>query len=391
MPQAMPILPALVRKTKLSVVMPCYNEEKTLQACVERVLDIRGEDLDLELIIVDDKSRDGSLAVARMLAADHPEIRIIEHPVNRGKGAALRSGFALGTGEVMAVQDADLEYNPVELRKLVNPILAGYADVVLGSRYLSSGEKRVIYFWHTIGNKLLTFLSNMFTDLYLTDMETCYKVFRREIIQAVDIKENRFGFEPEIVAKIAQMRLRIYEIGVSYHARTYAEGKKIGWKDGFRALYCILKYNAHQAPAPIQFLIYLFIGGAAALVNLFLFLLLMQAGWGIVASSLTSYTVAAGVNYALCIMLLFRHKACWDTPRELLAYFLVVAVTGLADLALTKSFLTLGLLPWLGKSLAILIVLVLNFLGRKHLVFRETSLEPWGTQLGRDKHRSQQS
>lgn len=232
----------------LSVVIPCYNEEKTLANIVERVQQIAGDDLRLEIIIVDDCSKDKSLEVARSITAAYTNVKIFHHEINQGKGAALRTGFSKATGDAVVVQDADLEYDPQDLKELVRPLQSGEADVVLGSRFQSHRVRRVIYFWHTVANKLLTFASNMFTNLNLTDMETCYKLFRREIIQAIPIEENRFGFEPEIVAKIAHFRLngerlRIYEVGISYHGRTYAEGKKIGLKDAFRAVYCILKYN----------------------------------------------------------------------------------------------------------------------------------------------------
>jgi glycosyltransferase involved in cell wall biosynthesis len=178
----------------------------------------------------------------------------LHHDYNRGKGAALRTGFQHATGNFVAVQDADLEYDPQDLKRLLGPLRDGVADAVFGSRFLSHGAHRVLYFWHYLGNALLTFLSNMLTDLNLTDMETCYKVFRRDVIQSITIEEDRFGVEPELVAKVAQQRLRIYEMGISYYGRTYEEGKKIGIKDGFRALYCIFHYNAHRAPLPIQFL-----------------------------------------------------------------------------------------------------------------------------------------
>ncbi|HLN24095.1 MAG TPA: glycosyltransferase family 2 protein [Patescibacteria group bacterium] len=229
----------------LSIVIPCYNEAATLENIVVRVLaaDICG--LRLDLLIVDDGSTDGSVAVARRLAAIHPSIRLFEHAVNRGKGAALRTGFAAATGDVVLVQDADLEYNPKEYPRLLGPILDGRADVVYGSRFRGGLEVRVLYFWHSLGNGLLTLLSNVFSNLNLTDMETCYKVFRREVIQAVAIQEDRFGFEPEITAKVAHLpgHPRIYEVGISYDGRTYGEGKKISWKDGIRAIWCILRYN----------------------------------------------------------------------------------------------------------------------------------------------------
>ena len=230
--------------THLSVVIPCFNERKTLRKCVEKVMFVEDSELSLEIIIVDDCSTDGSHSVALELAERYPgHINVLKHQKNQGKGAALRTGFAKATGDFVCVQDADLEYDPCDLKRLLRPLKAGTADVVLGSRFLSGGEHRVLYYWHYLGNKLLTMVSNMFTDLNLTDMETCYKVFRRDVLQKIKIEEDRFGFEPEIVAKVAHMRLRVYEIGISYYGRTYSEGKKIGIKDAFRAMYCIMRYN----------------------------------------------------------------------------------------------------------------------------------------------------
>jgi dolichol-phosphate mannosyltransferase len=231
------------KKIKLSVVIPCYNEEKTLAVCVERVLAIAGPDLILEVIVIDDASTDQSAMVATELAQKFPVIKFFRQESNRGKGAALRRGFQEATGDYVVVQDADLEYDPRELRNMIDPLVKHGADAVIGSRFLGSGAHRVLYFWHYAGNKLLTLLSNAFTGLNLTDMETCYKMFRREVIQSIKIEEDRFGFEPEIIAKLARKKFNIYEVGVSYYGRTYAEGKKISWRDGWRALYCILKYN----------------------------------------------------------------------------------------------------------------------------------------------------
>ena len=224
----------------LSVVMPAYNEAKTLAEVVAAVL---AQDCVAELIIVDDASSDGTWSELTKLAAADARIKPFQHPVNQGKGAALRTGFSKATQPYVLIQDADLEYDPNEYPKLLGPILRNRADVVFGSRFLGSEEHRVLYYWHSVGNIFLTTLSNMFTNLNLSDMETCYKVFRREIIQSIQIEENRFGFEPEITAKVSRMNVRIYEVAVSYHGRTYAEGKKIGWKDGFSAIRCILKYG----------------------------------------------------------------------------------------------------------------------------------------------------
>lgn len=225
---------------KLSIVIPCYNEAGTIETIVEAVRNSPYPDK--EIVLVDDFSTDGT----RELIADRIAGRVdvaIYHDRNMGKGAALRSGINAASGEAIIVQDADLEYNPAEYPHILAPILAGKADVVYGSRFMGSGPHRVVYFWHRVGNSVLTLFSNMFTNLNLTDMETCYKAFRSEIIKAIDIEEDRFGFEPEITAKIAKTRCRIYEVGISYYGRTYEEGKKIGLKDGFKALYCILKYN----------------------------------------------------------------------------------------------------------------------------------------------------
>ena len=223
----------------LSVIIPCFNEVKTLNELLAAVKECGVEDL--EIIIVDDFSTDGTRELLKNLNDD--TIKVLYHDFNKGKGAALRTGFKSATGDICIVQDADLEYDPKEFPLLLDPIIKNKADVVFGSRFQSGRPHRVVYFWHRIGNGVLTLLSNFFTDLNLSDMETCYKAFKTEVIKSIDIKENRFGFEPEITAKISKMDLRIYEVGISYYGRTYDEGKKIGWKDGVRAIYCILKYN----------------------------------------------------------------------------------------------------------------------------------------------------
>jgi glycosyltransferase involved in cell wall biosynthesis len=225
---------------KLSVIIPIYNERDTLTKVIEKVLSVP---LRIELICVDDGSRDGSREILADLQKQHRELTVLLQPQNMGKGAALRRGIQQATGDFVIVQDADLEYDPAEFPTLLEPLMQGNADVVYGSRFLGGRPHRVLYFWHYVGNGLLTLLSNCLTNINLTDMETCYKAFRREIIQSIPIEENRFGFEPEITVKVARRRLRIYEVGISYRGRTYKEGKKIGWKDGFRALWCLLKYS----------------------------------------------------------------------------------------------------------------------------------------------------
>ena len=224
----------------LAVIIPAYDEADTIATVLQTVL---AQPLVREVIVVDDASRDGTWAVLQPLAQTDARIKLFQHSVNRGKGAALRTGFAKATAPIVIVQDADLEYDPAYFGTLARPILQGKADVVFGSRFAGSGAHRVLYFWHYLGNKTLTLLSNMVTNLNLTDMETGYKMFRREVVEKIQIEEDRFGFEPEIVAKISRMDIRIYEVSISYHGRTYAEGKKIGWRDGFSALRCIVKYN----------------------------------------------------------------------------------------------------------------------------------------------------
>lgn len=227
---------------KLSIIIPCYNEKSTIKTILEAVKNSPYENK--EIIIVDDCSKDGTRDILKNEIEPNGDAKVYYHDVNQGKGAALRTGISKATGDIVVIQDADLEYDPNEYPRLVEPIAQGKADAVFGSRFSGGDVHRVVYFWHRVGNGVLTLLSNMFSNLNLTDMETCYKVVKREIIQSIEIEENRFGFEPELTAKLAKIRdIRIYEVGISYYGRTYDEGKKIGWKDGFSALRCIIKYN----------------------------------------------------------------------------------------------------------------------------------------------------
>ena len=358
----------------LSLIVPCYNEERTLAVCVEQILGLKQSGIDLEIIIVDDCSKDKSREIATQLSKKFAEVRLLTHKSNRGKGAAIRTGLLEATGEYIGIQDADLEYDPLQYSNLLQVMRNENADVVYGSRYLRpSKARRVLYFWHTWMNKTLTFLSNMFTNLDLTDMETCYKLFRREIIQTIapTLKENCFGFEPEVTAKVALAGARVYECAISYNPRTYEEGKKIGWKDGFHALYCILHYSAHRAPLPMQIFLYFFIGLTAAVVNVGSFASLLAVGISTGVAIALAFILAAAVNYLLCIAILFRHKAFWSTSGELFAYLFTVTIMGLVDYSVTTGLLALGMFPVWAKSWAAVVGFAGNFAFRRWLVFRE--------------------
>jgi glycosyltransferase involved in cell wall biosynthesis len=327
----------------------------------------------LEIIVVDDASTDGSLAILEKIASETPEIRVLKHEKNRGKGAALRTGLLHATGDYVGIQDADSEYDPGEYITMLEPLLDGRADVVFGSRYLKPDTRRVLYFWHTWMNRNLTIVSNMFTNLDITDMETCYKLVRREVIQEIapTLKEERFGFEPEVTAKIAQGNYRVYECAISYNPRSYEEGKKIGWKDGVHALYCVLHYSAHTASLPMQIFLYLFIGFVSMMVNMMCFYTAMRAGIPLTYAIGSAFVIAAVCNYILCILILFQHKARWNTAGEVFLYILSVAFMGCIDYGVTRGFIILAWNPLWAKFWASIIGFVGNFLLRKRLVFPE--------------------
>ncbi len=349
----------------LSVVIPCYNEAQTLETCVEHVRAIAGAELALDVIIVDDCSTDGSADIACRLEAAHGDVRLFRHPVNRGKGAALHTGFAEARGDFVAVQDADLEYDPQELHHLLRPLRAGHADVVFGSRFVTHGAHRVLYFWHSMGNSFLTFLSNMFTDLNITDMETCYKVFRREVVQSLDLKEQRFGFEPEVVAKLAEKRLRIYEAGISYYGRTYGEGKKIGIRDGLRAVYCIIKYNLYRAPVALQFPLYALLLAPALAADLGVWAWTVSWWDSPAAASCAGFAAHALAAAAAAYLLVFRPTPNRAKTLEVTWLGMTLAATGAVETWLTLQ----GLSTTAGRAWALLLSLPVGYMGLRYLVF----------------------
>ena len=366
----------------LSVVVPCFNEAATLDKSIARLVSVFDDGpVDLEVIIVDDGSSDGSDEIAGDLAGRFTNVKLIRHDRNRGKGAALRTGFEAVRGDYVAIHDADLEYDPQDLLRLLVPMLDGAADVVYGSRFLTGAAHRVLYFWHSLGNRYLTLFSNMFTDLNLSDMETCYKVFSREVLEKIELEEDRFGFEAEITAKVAALRPRIDEVGISYYGRTYEEGKKIGAKDGVRALYCIVKYNGHHAPLGAQFLVYALVATFSAIIGLSVFALLRGSQVGLTGSAGCAFAIAALSNYALFDQVLVRGGNRGRIRMELAAYALVVLLAWLLDLLATLSLVQLGL-PEIGsKVVAIAMGMILIFAGRRWLVFPEAGLGPWKRQI----------
>ncbi|MCL2182939.1 MAG: bifunctional glycosyltransferase family 2/GtrA family protein [Chitinispirillia bacterium] len=362
----------------LSLVVPCYNEAKTIEACVDRILAFAQQNaLSVEIVAVDDASTDGCWDILQKIAQNHPrQIKILRHEKNRGKGAALRTGFTHATGGFVGIQDADAEYDPGDYLAMLEPMLDGRrADVVYGSRYLRPNTRCVHHFWHSVMNRALTAVSNAFTDLDISDMETCYKLFRRETIQKIAplLKEERFGFEPEITARVAEAGCRVYECAISYSPRGYEEGKKIGWRDGMHALYCVFHYGAHNAPLPIMVLIYLFIGALSLAVNNACFVIATQSGVPLNPAIIAAAAASAACNYLLCVAILFRHKSRWSAGTEIFWYALSVSLMGLIDYSVTHALI--AAVPffnahWSGaKLIASGIGFIGNFAFRKWLVF----------------------
>ena len=358
----------------LSLIIPCYNEEKTLEQIVERCLLLQSESLLLELVIVNDCSKDSSDSVSKSLVEKYPKIvKYFSHEKNMGKGAALRTGFLKATGDFVGIQDADMEYNPKDYLTMLAPILDGRADVVYGSRYLLPDTRRVLYWWHTKMNKSLTTFSNMFTNLDITDMETCYKLFRREVIQEIapQLKENRCGFEPEVTALVARGGYRVYECAIHYNPRTVEEGKKINWKDGVRALYCIMHYSASTAPVPMQLIIYFFIGAFSAICNLTAFFIMRKSGMELTWSILAAFAISAFVNYLLCIAILFRHKSRWNSLGEIVAYIITLVIMGALDWGVTKGLISAGMSQGAAKTISVIVGFFGNYILRRVFVFPE--------------------
>ncbi len=363
---------------KLSLIVPIYNEEATLSNTVNKILELEKEDyfkknlIEIEVILVDDCSNDKSAEIAKNIC-DNDKIKIFFHKKNKGKGAALKTGFIEATGDFIGIQDADNEYNPKDYIKLLQPLLENKADVCFGSRYLKQNTRRVLYFWHTYMNKFLTLLTNMYTNLDITDMETCYKLFKKEVIKEIapKLKENRFGFEPEVTIQVAKGNWRVYESAISYIPRTYEEGKKIKAKDGLRAMYCIFHYGANTAPAPMQFILYLFIGAISAIANIISFMIFTKFFNNLIINIALAFFISAFINYILCILILFRHKARWNSIMEIIAYIITLLIMGTVDYFTTLSLLFIGCGNFWSKTISSAVGVLGNFLLRKFFVFPE--------------------
>ena len=364
---------------KLSIVVPVYNEAKTIRSILEVVqaAPLPPEFESREIVVVNDCSTDGTAGELDAIA--DTTIRVFHHDVNKGKGAALRTGFQNVTGDVVVIQDADLEYDPNEYGKLLAPIVEGKADVVYGSRFAGGESHRILYYWHSLGNKALTWISNMLSDLNLTDMETCYKVFRREVLEQIAVEENRFGFEPEVTAKVAHLSrtkgVRIYEVGISYYGRTYEEGKKIGLKDAFRALWCVLKFNTTGLA---QFIRYGFMGLIVALSQ-FLTIVGMVELSGIRTLAFENIANAVSIEVSIVVGFLLHSRITWrhrysgfrELAGKIALFHLVTLASFLVRVGLFYLLSLSGIDYRVNSALGILLAVILNFIGYRRLVFRE--------------------
>lgn len=352
----------------LSLIIPCYNEESTLKNCVESCLLLKNHNIDLELIIVDDCSTDNSLEIAHQLQKDHEEIVILQNKVNLGKGASVQQGFKVAHGEYVGIQDADMEYDPLDYLELLKPIEENKADVVYGSRYLRSETRKVHYFWHTWMNKTLTFISNMFSNFDLSDMAACYKLFRRDVVEKITpmLKENRFSFDAEVTTIISRLNVRVFECTIHYSPRTYEEGKKIGWKDGVRALYCLFYYGSPYAALPMQLIIYFFINLISAIANFTLYSICLYCNYSILFSVLLSFIVGFVVNQSLTVFSLFKDKKEW---KNFHLYYIFIIIACMFDLGITTLLINAGFSAINSRIISIVIGFIANFALRRYQIF----------------------
>ena len=361
------------RPVTVTVVIPCYNERDTLPTLITRLRAIEDDRLALDIHIVDDGSTDGSRRIAQELSRKHDNVRATALEVNRGKGAALRVGFTAAKGDFVAIQDADLEYDPRDLKRMIDHLREKGADVVVGSRFLDGDIRSAPSIWHSLGNRIITRLSNLLTGLNLTDVEVCYKVFRREALEGIELRENRFGIEPELIAKIAERRLRFSEIGISYSPRTYREGKKIGIADGVRALYCIFYYNAYRAPILPQLILFLLFGAVGILLDVSSFAFMRNAGVETPRSIMIAFLISASYQVGLANPLLFRKESRWKQALEPVVHGVGLIVAAAVDFSIFGVLNTLDVPPEPAKTLAILAALLGLFFYYRFILFSPKS------------------